>query len=112
MANTRYNVSQRYTGGIIMGIQQQYQEQETQKVGIREFRDNLSRFVEGQSPIALTKHGETVGYYIPTKHKPTQDDLDALITASEKMQALLKEARVTEDELVEDFKALRKAEKK
>lgn len=85
-------------------------QQQTQKVGIREFRDNLARFVEGQNPIAITKHGETVGYYVPTKPKPTQDDLNSLVAASAKMQALLEEAAVTEDELLQDFKELRKAE--
>jgi len=82
-----------------------------QKIGVREFRDNISRLVEGQEPIAITKYGETLGYYIPTRAKPTHDDLDNLKTATDKMQLILKEAGVTENELVNDFKALKIADK-
>lgn len=80
------------------------------KVGIREFRENLSRYIESSSPVAITKHGETVGYYIPTKPRPEEREANALIAASEKMQVLLKEMNVTEDELVEEYKQLKKAD--
>lgn len=89
----------------------QHTDQESQKVGIREFRDNLARYVEGVSPIAITKHGETVGYYIPTKQRPTQDDLNALLIASEKMKEMMEKAGVTEDDIVEDFKRLRRGKR-
>lgn len=80
------------------------------KVGVREFRENLSRYIDSSSPVAITKHGETVGYYIPTKPRPEEREANALIAASEKMQALLKEMNVTEDELVEEYKQLKKAD--
>ena len=35
-------------------------------VGVREFRERLSEHLMSESPIAVTKHGLTVGYYIPT----------------------------------------------
>lgn len=89
---------------------QQHTDNEGKKVGIREFRDNLARYVEGASPIAITKHGETVGYYIPTKQRPTNEDLDALVIATEKMKAMMKKAGVTEDDFVEDFKRLRQGQ--
>jgi hypothetical protein len=35
---------------------------ETTKVGIREFRDNLSTYLlESDVPVAITRHGDTVG---------------------------------------------------
>ncbi len=90
---------------------EQPDQNDKQKVGIREFRENIARFVEGPHPIAITKHGETVGFYIPTKRKPTQEDLDALVVASEKMKKMMEEAGITEEEIIQDFKELREAEK-
>ncbi len=79
------------------------------KVGIREFRENLSSYLESPTPVAITRHGETIGIYVPTKRKPSQADLEALRIAGEKMQKLIVEAGTTEEELVEDFKRLRRA---
>ena len=33
------------------------------KVGVREFRENFAAFLESDTPIAVTRHGETVGIY-------------------------------------------------
>jgi len=78
------------------------------KVGIREFRENLSSYLESRTPVAITRHGATVGIYIPTRPKPSQADLDALRTAGEKMRKLIAAAGTTEDQLVEDFKKPRR----
>jgi antitoxin (DNA-binding transcriptional repressor) of toxin-antitoxin stability system len=58
------------------------------KVGIREFRENLSSYLESRTPVAITRHGATIGIYVPTKPKPSQADLEALRVAGEKMQEL------------------------
>lgn len=40
----------------------------TLKVGMREFRDNLATYLlESDSPVAITRHGDTVGYFIPAR---------------------------------------------
>jgi antitoxin (DNA-binding transcriptional repressor) of toxin-antitoxin stability system len=78
------------------------------KVGIREFRENLSSYLESKTPVAITRHGATIGIYVPTKPKPKQADLEALRTAGEKMQDLIAAAGTTEDELIADFKTLRR----
>lgn len=79
------------------------------KVGIREFRENLSNYLESKTPVAITRHGTTIGIYIPTKPKPSQLDLEALRLAGEKMQAMIAAAGTTDDELLGDFKTLRRA---
>ena len=81
------------------------------KVGIREFRENLSNYLESKTPVAITRHGTTIGIYIPTKPKPSQLDLEALRLAGEKMQALIAAAGTTDDELLGDFKTLRRAKR-
>jgi len=78
------------------------------KVGIREFRENLSTYLESKTPVAITRHGATIGIYVPTKPKPRQADLDALRIAGEKMQDLIAAAGTNEDELMADFKRLRR----
>lgn len=81
---------------------------ESTKVGIREFRENLSAYLESKTPVAITRHGATIGIYVPTKPKPRQADLEALRVAGEKMQELIAAAGTSEDELVADFKRLRR----
>jgi len=81
---------------------------QTTKVGIREFRENLSSYLESKTPVAITRHGATIGIYVPTKPKPSQADLDALRVAGEKMQELIAAAGTTEKVLIEDFKKLRR----
>ena len=38
----------------------------TPKVGIREFRSGLAEFIAAATPVAITRHGHTVAYFIPT----------------------------------------------
>lgn len=78
------------------------------KVGIREFRENLSTYLESTTPVAITRHGSTIGIYVPTRQNATQADLEALRLTGEKMQALIAAAGTTDDEIVRDFKKLRR----
>lgn len=81
---------------------------ETTKVGIREFRENLSSYLESTRPVAITRHGTTIGIYVPTKPKASQADLEALRLAGEKMQELIAAAGTVEEDIVRDFKRLRR----
>ncbi|CAN5270290.1 MAG: hypothetical protein ACSLEW_09135 [Nocardioides sp.] len=80
------------------------------KVGIREFRAGLADFVDADSPVAVTRHGQTVGYFIPVKQDRAADAA-ALRTAGEKLDALLKLTEADVEEMVEEFKTLRKAKR-
>jgi antitoxin (DNA-binding transcriptional repressor) of toxin-antitoxin stability system len=82
------------------------------KVGIREFRERLASFLETGAPLAITRHGETVGFYIPTRRKPKNEDLSALRAAAAQLDAMIEAAGVTEDDLVEDFKKARRRSRK
>ena len=81
---------------------------QTTKVGIREFRENLSDYLESKTPVAITRHGTTIGIYVPTRPDTSEADLEALRIAGEKMQQLIAAAGTTEDELVAEFKQLRR----
>ena len=82
------------------------------KVGIREFRENLSSYLESKTPVAITRHGATIGIYLPTRPKPSRAELDALLIAGEKIDAMIAAAGTTEEELMEDFKRLRRERRK
>lgn len=43
---------------------------EATKVGIREFRADLAGYIAASSPVAVTRHGQTVGYFIPCMVRP------------------------------------------
>lgn len=81
---------------------------ELTKIGIREFRENLATYRESKTPVAITRHGTTIGVYVPSPPKPTQADLEALRVAGEKMQELVAAVGTNEDELVADFKRYRR----
>ena len=78
------------------------------RVGIREFREKLATYLlESDAPVAITRHGDTVGYYIPARRKRSEQERTALKEAAARLDALLTAKGVTEDELVADFKRWR-----
>jgi len=86
---------------------------ETQRVGIREFRDKLSSYLlESDKALAITRHGDTIGYYLPARRKRTEAEKEALREAGERMQKMMEASGITEDEIIEDFKQLRRAGRK
>src|SRR5262245_41739273 len=86
---------------------------ETVRVGIRELRSKLAQYLlEADTPIAITRHGDTVGFFIPTRPKRSDADKAALKDAAERFDRVLEESGVTEEELVADFKAWRTKKRK
>jgi len=45
----------------------------TKSVGIREFRSGLADYIASETPVAITRHGQTVGFFIPTKSRVGAD---------------------------------------
>jgi PHD/YefM family antitoxin component YafN of YafNO toxin-antitoxin module len=81
---------------------------EAVKVGIREFRDKLANYLlESDAPVAITRHGDTVGYYIPARRRRSEEDRDALRQVASRMQGMLAAEGITEDEVLADFKKWR-----
>ena len=80
---------------------------ETTTVGIREFRSDLAGYIASSTPVAVTRHGQTVGYFIPT-HGQAEADIAALKKASSTLDQLLQAHGVDVDGVVADFRAARK----
>ncbi|MDO9164007.1 MAG: hypothetical protein Q8N35_17145 [Methylococcaceae bacterium] len=81
------------------------------KVGVKEFRAHLPSYLESVSPIAITRHGETIGYYIPAHQGRNQAELDALKQAAAKLEAMMSALGVSEDDIVAEFKMRRTTDK-
>jgi PHD/YefM family antitoxin component YafN of YafNO toxin-antitoxin module len=83
------------------------------KVGIREFREKLATILlESDEPVAITRHGDTVGYYLPARRARSQAERDALKEAASRLQSMLAAQGVSEEEIVRDFRRWRAAKRK
>jgi hypothetical protein len=78
----------------------------TAKVGIREFRSDMAGYIASSTPVAVTRHGHTIGYFIPTQGQ-VDADLVALKKASKTLEKLISAQGVNVDEVIADFKAIR-----
>jgi PHD/YefM family antitoxin component YafN of YafNO toxin-antitoxin module len=82
-------------------------------IGIREFRENLATYLlESDKPLAITRHGDTVGYYVPARRKRSEADRTALAEASKRLQEMLEAQGISEDEVVQDFQRWRSSRDK
>jgi len=77
----------------------------TLRVGIREFRERLASYLlESEEPVAITRHGDTVGYCIPTRRKRSETERTALKEAASRLRQALIAEGTSEEELLRDFK--------
>jgi PHD/YefM family antitoxin component YafN of YafNO toxin-antitoxin module len=83
------------------------------KVGIREFREKLATFLlDSDEPVAITRHGDTVGYYLPARRGRSEMEREALKEASSRLQAMLAAQGISEEEIVRDFRHWRSTKRK
>jgi hypothetical protein len=86
---------------------------ETLKVGIREFREKLASYLlQSDKPFAITRHGDTVGYYLPARRRRSEVERSALRQAAARLQEMLAAEGITEDEIIADFKRWRAGRRK
>jgi transposase-like protein len=79
----------------------------TIKVGVRQFRERMASFLESDTPVAVTRRGETLGVYVPTRKKrPKAIELSELKAAADRLAQAL--ADIDEEKLVAEFKERRR----
>lgn len=71
-------------------------------VGVREFRDHATSYLSGEEPVAVSKHGQVIGVYIPVKRDPERVQR-ALARLGETVETILEETGMTEEELAGSF---------
>ena len=74
-----------------------------QHVGVRDFRDNATKYLSGSDMLAVEKHGRLIGYYIPVPQASEEETRQALEQLRSAVQRILDETGMTEDELADLF---------
>ena len=82
---------------------------ETVKIGIREFRENLADYLESNQPLAITRHGATLGFYIPAQKRSRKAQLEAMRAASKELDEMIASWGAIEDELMDEYKHIRRS---
>jgi antitoxin (DNA-binding transcriptional repressor) of toxin-antitoxin stability system len=82
-----------------------------EKVGIREFRNNITKYVDGSAPLTVMKHGHIVGYYIPVRQNPEAEDYRALQQAAQIFDEMMQECGLDEEVLLQEFQEVRRQQK-
>ena len=79
---------------------------ETLRVGIRKFRENLASFLGAfDKPVAITRHGDTVGYFIPAPPRRSEDEKAALTQAVARLHEVLAAKGISPEEIIKEFKS-------
>jgi antitoxin (DNA-binding transcriptional repressor) of toxin-antitoxin stability system len=82
---------------------------ETLKIGMREFRENLAGYLESGTPLAITRRGETLGFYVPAQKRNRKAELEPMRAAARDLDAMIASWGATEEELIEEYKEIRRA---
>jgi antitoxin (DNA-binding transcriptional repressor) of toxin-antitoxin stability system len=80
---------------------------ESPSVGIREFRAALAEYIDADTPVTVTRHGQAVGLFVPLR-RPSAEALQRLRAATAKVQEVMPLSDQETEDLVADFEALRK----
>lgn len=82
---------------------------ETLKIGVREFRENLAGYLESGKPLAIMRHGETLGFYIPAQKRSRKAELEAMRAAAKDLDEMIGAWGATEDELMAEYREIRRS---
>ncbi len=80
---------------------------ETPSVGIREFRAALAEYIDADTPVTVTRHGQAVGLFVPLR-RPSAQSLQRLRDATARVQELMPLSDQEIEEMAADFEALRR----
>ena len=80
---------------------------ETEKIGMREFRENLAGYLEGGRPLAITRHGETLGFFIPAQKRNRKAEVQAMRAAAKDLDAMIASWGASEEDLMGEYKQIR-----
>jgi antitoxin (DNA-binding transcriptional repressor) of toxin-antitoxin stability system len=80
---------------------------ETTSVGIREFRAALAEYIDADTPVTVTRHGQAVGLFVPLR-RPSAEAVQRLREATAKVQEVMPLSDQEVEEMVADFEALRR----
>jgi len=80
-------------------------------VGIKEFRDSATKLLKESAPVLIVRRSKVAGVYVPLDDGDLNLELrrDMQLALAQKIQASLKAKGLTEQDILGDFEATRKA---
>ena len=81
---------------------------ETEKIGMREFRENLAGYLEAGRPLAITRHGETLGFFIPAQKRSRKAQVEAMRAAAKDLDRMIASWGASEEQLMAEYKEIRR----
>jgi hypothetical protein len=69
------------------------------RVGVREFRDHATQYLAGNEVLAIERHGQPIGFYIPTAAGRREQFTQALARLQETISQIRAETGLTEENL-------------
>ena len=67
-------------------------------VGVREFRDRATYYLRRGRPLAIERHGEVIGYFLPVRRKDPEEIRKRLEAFEQALERFLSEAELPEEE--------------
>jgi hypothetical protein len=83
-----------------------------EKIGVREFRSELPKYIYGETPVEVVRHGHTVGFYFPVKQESKSANIAALQAVAKQFEYLLSQKGVSEDDIIAEFRQMREADRR
>lgn len=80
---------------------------ESPSVGIREFRAALAEYIDADTPVTVTRHGQAVGLFVPLR-RPSTEDVQRLQAAAANFRKAMPLSEEDVEQMVADFDALRR----
>ena len=68
------------------------------RIGVRDFRDHATQYLAGDEVLAVERHGEPIGFYIPTG-RSKESLTEALSRLGDTVRRVLADTGLSEDEL-------------
>ena len=81
----------------------------TVRVGIREFREKLAGYLESDQPLAIMRHGETLGFYIPAQKRSRTAQLEAMRAAAKDLDEMIASWGAREEDLMDEYRQIRRS---
>ncbi|MDR2895838.1 MAG: hypothetical protein LBV30_04210 [Propionibacteriaceae bacterium] len=77
-------------------------------VGVRQFREELSTYLDSSTPVDVTRHGQVIGTYIPQERR-RPFDRQRFDELAERVDAMLSRQGVDPDELIGEYETSRQS---
>ena len=71
-------------------------------------RENLAGYLESGTPLAIMRHGQTLGFYIPAQKRSRKAEVEAMRAAAKDLDEMIASWGAGEEELLQEYKEIRK----